>query len=112
MEFHHFVAISVLICMAFVVDTTVKLLRYRRRHKDELDGKPFRDLRILRRPNDFPLQEARLTYKNWISCVAMLVTIAIFLFSDPERRHSSGAAAPAATGEPPAATAPGPALAR
>ena len=43
MEFHHFVAISVLICMAFVVDTTVKLFRYRRRHKDELDGKPFRD---------------------------------------------------------------------
>lgn len=83
MEFYQVVAICIVICMAFVIDSTVKLFRYRRRNKIEQSFLKFRDLQILRRPNDFEMQEARLTYKNWISSGAMLVLIITFLVISP-----------------------------
>ncbi len=80
MQLQNIIAICIVIALAFVIDSTVKLYRYRRRN--EISGR-LRDLAILRRPNDFPIQEARLTFKNWIACGAMLVLVALFLLIGP-----------------------------
>ncbi len=90
MEFYQVVGLSLVIAMAFVVDSTVKLFRYRRRNKDTLEPVPFRDLAILARPSRFTREEARLTYRNWISCAATVVLITLFLALSPEGTGSVG----------------------
>ena len=80
MAFHQIVAICIVVALAFVIDSTVKLFRFRRKNgiRDR-----FRDLRIMRRPSDFPLDEARLTYKSWIACIATLGFVLLFLVVAP-----------------------------
>jgi hypothetical protein len=103
MEFHQFVAISVLISAAFVVDGTIKLYRYRKR--SEVQQKPwdFRDLKVLRRPRDYPLQEARMVFRSWLACLTLVVMIGVFLVTNPEMPSPAAPdpAAPAAVDKPP-----------
>jgi len=80
MQFHQIVALCIVIALAFVIDSTVKLQRYRR--KNEIRG-GLRDFRILRRPNDFPLEETRLAFRNWISCAATLGFVVLYLVAAP-----------------------------
>jgi|GEM_PF-1444472 len=81
MSLHQVAAICIVIALAFVVDSTVKLYRFRRKNKIT---DRFRDIRILRRPTDFPFEETRLTYRSWISCAATLGFIVLFLILAPE----------------------------
>lgn len=85
MEFHQVIAISIVIALAFVIDSTVKLFRFRRRNKITQAPWQLRDIKILKRPNDYPLEEARLTAKNWISSAVLLGLIVVFLLTSPER---------------------------
>ena len=84
MELHQVIGVSLVLAMAFVVDSTVKLFRFRRRNRDSLKLTRLRDLTILIRPNEFPPEEARLTYRNWIACGAFLALLLIFLAIKPE----------------------------
>ena len=84
MEPHNIVAICAILSMAFVIDSTVKLWRYRKRNGLLKASIGFRDIKILFRPNEYEVEEARLTYKNWISTGAMLTLMIIFLFINPE----------------------------
>ena len=77
MQIHLIFAICTLVSLGVVVDTTVKLFRFRRKNAQTLGKMAFRDFAILRRPNDFPVEETRLTYKNWLSSLATLVLIAL-----------------------------------
>jgi hypothetical protein len=104
MEFHIVIAIAIIITMAFVMDSTVKLFRFRRKNKITQSPLKFRDISILRRPNDFPVEEARLTYKNWISCTVMLVLMMLFLYVSPDSLRDVG---PPPMAKPPAASATG-----
>lgn len=104
MEFHQAVAICIVIAMAFVIDSTVKLYKYRRKNDIQNLKGPLRDLSILRRPLDYPHEEARLTIRNWLSCAVMLGLMVLFLLTSPETLRHPGATAP----QPPAASgAPG-----
>lgn len=93
MEFHQAVAICIVIAMAFVIDSTVKLFRYRRRSQISAMRGPLRDIQILRRPNDFEMEETRLTYKNWLSCAAMLALMILFLLTSPDSLRAPNAGA-------------------
>lgn len=84
MEFYQVVGLSLVIAMAFVADSTVKLFRFRRRNKETLEPVRFRDLAVLKRPSAFPPEEARLTYRNWIACAATIILVATFLALSPE----------------------------
>lgn len=100
MPFHQIVAICIVIAMAFVIDSTVKLFRYRRRNETSLTRGPLRDIAILRRPNDFPIEETRLTYRNWIACGGMLALMILFLLTSPDSLREPANPAPAATETP------------
>jgi hypothetical protein len=104
MEFHIVVAIAIIIALALVMDSTLKLFRFRRKNKITQSPLKFRDISILRRPNDFPVEEARLTYKNWISCTVMLILMVLFLYISPDSLRDVG---PPPLAEPPAATTTG-----
>ena len=80
MEFHRVVAICIIIALALVIDSGIKLFRYRRRN--EIRDR-FRDFHVLRRPSDFPLVEARLTYKCWIASMSTLGLVLLFLATAP-----------------------------
>ena len=103
MDIYIVVAIAIIITMAFVLDSTVKLFRFRRQNKVAQVSLKFRDISILRRPNDFPVEEARLTYKNWISCTVMLLLMAIFLCISPDNLRQ---ASPLPLANPSATSAP------
>ena len=47
--------------MAFLIDSTVKLWRYRKRNGLLKASLGSRDIKILMRPNDYEVEEARLT---------------------------------------------------
>ena len=100
MEFHQVIAISIVIALAFVIDSTVKLFRFRRRNKITQAPWQFRDIKILKRPNDYPLEEARLTAKNWISSAVLFGLIVVFLLTSPESlRNPNSATSPPSVGE-------------
>ena len=84
MELYQVVAISVIVAIAFCLDSTVKLYRYRRRNNINQSPLQFRDIKILRRPNDYETEETRLTYRNWISSIAVLALLLLFVKIKPE----------------------------
>jgi hypothetical protein len=85
LEPHNIVAICVILAMAFLIDSTVKLWRYRKRNGLLKASLGSRDIKILMRPNDYEVEEARLTYKNWVSVGAMLTLMLIFWFINPDQ---------------------------
>lgn len=96
MEFHQAVAICIVISMAFVIDSTVKLYKYRRKNGIHNMQGPLRDMKILRRPLDYDHEEARLTIRNWLSCCMMLALMVVFLIaSPPSLREAPAEDAPA-----------------
>lgn len=100
MELHQAVAICIVIALAFVIDSTVKLYKYRRKNEiTNLKG-PFRDISILRRPLDFEYEEARLTIRNWLSCAMMLALVVAFLLISPPTLREGGATTPPEPGAP------------
>jgi len=106
LQLHLVFAICTLVALGFVVDSTVKLYRYRRKNAQTLGKMAFRDFAILRRPNDFAVEEARLTYKNWISSLATLVLIALFAWASPEPDGAAGGDPPAVEEAPASGGAP------
>lgn len=84
MQFHQIVSIGVMIALAFVIDTTVKLFRYRRRAKISQEPWRMRDIQILRKPDQFPADEVNLARRHWIACAAMLGLILLFLAVRPD----------------------------
>ncbi|MEQ9123289.1 MAG: hypothetical protein RIM80_12070 [Alphaproteobacteria bacterium] len=98
MEFHQIVALCIVIALAFVIDSTVKLQRYRR--KNEIRGAALRDFRILRRPNEFPLQETRLAFRSWIACAAAVGFVVLYLAAAPPGVGPTDALSTAPAGAP------------
>lgn len=91
MEYHQAIAICVIISLAFVIDSTIKLYKYRAKNKvDHIRG-PLRDIAIVRRPAQFPLEESRLVIRNWLSCLAFLGLLVAFHFASPDDFFRSNA---------------------
>ena len=83
MQFHQIVALSVMLALGFLIDTTIKLFRYRRRAKIAQEPWRMRDIQILRKPEAFEAEEVKLARRHWISCALMLGMILLFLFVRP-----------------------------
>jgi len=83
MQFYQIVALAVMLTLGFLIDTTVKLFRYRRRAKIAQEPWRMRDIQILRRPKTFEAEEVRLARRHWVSCVLMLGLILLFLAVRP-----------------------------
>ena len=84
MHFHQVIAIAVMVALALVIDTTIKLFRYRRRAKIAQEPWRMRDVQILRKPEQFEPDEVKLARRHWIACVAMLAMILLFLALRPD----------------------------
>jgi len=83
MQFHQIVALAVMLSLGFLIDTTVKLFRYRRRAKIAQEPWRMRDIQILRKPEAFEAEEVRLARRHWVSCALMLGLILLFLTVRP-----------------------------
>ena len=83
MQFYQIVALAVMLTLGFLIDTTVKLFRYRRRAKIAQEPWRMRDIQSLRRPKTFEAEEVRLARRHWVSCVLMLGLILLFLAVRP-----------------------------
>lgn len=96
MDYHQAIAICVVISLAFVIDSTIKLYKYRAKNEvDHIRG-PLRDIAIVRRPAAFPLEESRLVIRNWLSCFAFLGLLVAFYFASPDDVGPSSALTPPA----------------
>lgn len=83
MQFHQIVALAVMVALGFLIDTTIKLFRYRRRAKIAQEPWRMRDIQILRKPEAFEVDEVRLARRHWIACALMLGMFLLFLFVRP-----------------------------
>jgi hypothetical protein len=84
MEAYQAVAIAVMIAMGFVVNSTLKLTRFRKRIGVKRTLVDLRDLSVFRQPRNFDAEEVRLVRANWIACGALLALVLLMLALIPE----------------------------
>lgn len=93
MDLYHAFAICVVISLAFVVDSTIKLYKYRKKEEiSQLRG-PARDFAIIKDPTAYNFQEARLVIRSWLSCLLFLILLGVFYFMSPDDVRPGMAAA-------------------
>ena len=84
MEAYQFVAVAVMIAMGFVVNSTLKLTRFRKKTGVKRTMVDLRDLSVFRRPGNYDAEEVRLVRNNWITCAALLALVLLMLAVSPE----------------------------
>ncbi len=73
-----------MIAMGFVVNSTLKLNRYRKKTGVKRTMVDLRDLSVLRQPRNYDNEEVRLVRSNWIACAALLALVLLMLALSPE----------------------------
>ena len=84
MEAYQFVAVAVMIAMGFVVNSTLKLTRFRKKTGVKRTMVDLRDLSVFRQPGNYDAEEVRLVRNNWITCAALLALVLLMLAVSPE----------------------------
>jgi hypothetical protein len=84
MEPYKAVAIAVMIAMGFVVNSTMKLNKYRKKIGVKRTVVNLRDLSVFRRPWNYDAEEARLVHTNWIACATLFALVLLMLAVSPE----------------------------
>jgi hypothetical protein len=84
MEPYQVVAIAVMIAMGFVVNSTLKLTRFRKKIGVKRTMVDLRDLSVFRQPRNYDNEEVRLVRANWIACAALLALVLLMLAVSPE----------------------------
>ena len=84
MEPYKAVAIAVMIAMGFVVNSTLKLNRFRKKIGVKRTMVDLRDLSVFRQPRNYDAEEVRLVRANWITCAALLALVILMLGVIPE----------------------------
>jgi len=84
MEAYQVVAIAVMIAMGFVVNSTLKLTRFRKKTGVKRTMVDLRDLSVFRQPGNFDAEEVRLVRSNWIACAALFALVLLMLAVSPE----------------------------
>jgi hypothetical protein len=84
MELYQVVAIAVMIAMGFVVNSTLKLTRFRKKIGVKRTMVDLRDLYVFRQPRNYDSEEVRLVRANWIACAAVLALVLLMLALSPE----------------------------
>ena len=78
------VAVAVMIAMGFVVNSTLKLTRFRKKTGVKRTMVDLRDLSVFRQPDNFDAEEVRLVRSNWIACAALFALVLLMLAVSPE----------------------------
>ena len=84
MEAYQVVAVAVMIGMGFVVNSTLKLTRFRKKTGVKRTMVDLRDLSVFRQPGNFDVEEVRLVRRNWIACAALFALVLLMLAVSPE----------------------------
>jgi hypothetical protein len=84
MQPYQAVALAVMIAMAFVVNSTLKLDRFRKQIGVRRTMFNVRDLSVIRQPRNYDTEEVRLVRTNWIACAALLALVLLMLAVSPE----------------------------
>ncbi len=84
MEPYQAVAVAVMIAMGFVVNSTMKLSKFRKKIGVKRTMVDLRDLSVFRQPRNYDTEEVRLVRTNWIACVALLALVLLMLAVSPE----------------------------
>ena len=84
MEPYQAVAVAVMIAMGFVVNSTMKLNKFRKKIGVKRTMVNLRDLSVLRQPRDYDSEEVRLVRTNWIACVTLFALVLLMLAVSPE----------------------------
>jgi len=84
MEAYQVVAITVMIAMGFVVNSTLKLTRFRKKTGVKRTMVDMRDLSVFRQPASFDAEEVRLVRRNWIACAVLFALVLLMLAVSPE----------------------------
>ena len=84
MEAYQVVAVAVMIAMGFVVNSTLKLTRFRKKTGVKRTMVDLRDLSVFKQPGTFDAEEVRLVRNNWIACAALFALVLLMLAVSPE----------------------------
>ena len=84
MEAYQVVAVAVMIAMGFVVNSTLKLTRFRKKTGVKRTMLDLRDLSVFRQPGNFDVEEVRLVRRNWIACATLFALVLLMLAVSPE----------------------------
>ena len=84
MEPYQAVALAVMIAMAFVVNSTLKLNKFRKQIGVRRTMFNWRDLSVIRHPRNYDIEEVRLVRANWIACATLLALVLLMLAVSPE----------------------------
>ena len=84
MEPYQAVAIAVMIAMGFMVNSTIRLSKFRKKIGIKRTMVDLRDLSVLRQPRNYGIEEVRLVRANWIACVAVVALVLLMLAVSPE----------------------------
>jgi hypothetical protein len=79
METYQFVAIGVMVAMALVVDSTLRLNSLRKKLGIARPMINWRDLAVVWQPQDFDAYEVTLVRRNWIACTAVFGLVILML---------------------------------
>lgn len=84
METYQVVGVAVMVGMGFVVHSTMSLNRLRKVMGVPKEMFNFRDLSVLRKPDQFDPLEVRLVRTNWLACVALFALVLVLINVIPE----------------------------
>jgi hypothetical protein len=84
MEPYQAVAVAVMIAMGFVVNSTMRLTKFRKKIGVKRTMVNLRDLSVFRRPRNYDAEEVRLVRTNWIACATVLALVLLMLAVSPE----------------------------
>lgn len=84
MEAYQVVAVAVMIAMGFVVNSTLKLTRFRKKTGVKRTMVDLRDLSVFRQPGNFDAEEVRLVRNSWIACAALFALVLLMLAVSPD----------------------------
>lgn len=84
MEPYQAVALAAMIAMGFVVNSTLKLNKFRKKIGVRRTLFDVRDLSVIRQPRNYDTEEVRLVRTNWIACATTLALVLLMLALSPE----------------------------
>ncbi len=84
MEPYQAVAVAVMIAMGFVVNSTMKLNKFRKKIGVKRTMVNLRDLSVFRQPRNYDTEEVRLVRTNWVACVTLFTLVLLMLAVSPE----------------------------
>ena len=84
MEPYQAVAVAVMIAMGFVVNSTMKLNKFRKKIGVKRTMVNLRDLSVFRQPRNYDTEEVHLVRTNWVACVTLFTLVLLMLAVSPE----------------------------